>query len=147
VMAAISGPEVDVSGGSQVGHDAEPEEVAGALKARAGPVIDRLGVHRVFPVEVELHELVEVPVEADIDHFDLVGPEIGVGQSAGEHLLAEGQFAEAGVDLEGAEPALSAAKVEGMDRVDERGSLARLAGEQISRLDEIPRDGEVDGPG
>src|SRR4051794_25155789 len=38
----------------------------------------------VLPIKINLHELVQVPVQADVDHLGTVGPEVGIGQAGGE---------------------------------------------------------------
>src|SRR6185437_581835 len=65
----------------------------------------------------------------------------------GEDGAAEGEVAVPGLDLPGAGAELAAAKVERADRVDERGPLSRLAGQEVGRLGHEPGDRKVDGPG
>src|SRR4051794_19851092 len=62
---------------------ANPEQVVGPPERAVGGG-HRAAEHGVFPVEVDLEELIEVPVAADVDHLGVIGPEVRVGQAGGE---------------------------------------------------------------
>ena len=44
--------------------------------------------------------LVQIPVEARVDEIGPVRPQVGVGQSAGEHLLADLSVADPGLEFD-----------------------------------------------
>src|SRR5262249_17767982 len=100
----------------------------------------------VLPVEVDLDEFVEIPVEADVDHLGVIGPEVRVGQVAGEDLAAQSEIAEAGSQLEGPQTEMARAEVEGPERVDQRPVADRLTSHEVPGLDEIATHRDADGP-
>src|SRR4051812_32174087 len=104
-------------GGSEVELEPEPEQVAGLLE-RAGPVDDRIAEDGLLPVEVDLGVLVQVPVEAEVGHEDVVGPEVGIGESGPEDVPAEVDRGEPGGRLDRPEAELRSLEVERAERVD-----------------------------
>src|ERR1700678_3830026 len=103
---------------SEVELNPQPVEVVRLLGVPR-VVEDGVAEHGVLPVEVDLDESVEIPVEANIDHLGLIGPEGRVGQAASEDLPAQLEFAEAGRDLEGSQAEMAFAEVEWAERVDQ----------------------------
>src|SRR2546423_1529656 len=81
---------------------ANPEQVAGTPERTVG------GGHGtvedgVLPVEVDLDELVEIPVDAGVNQLGVIGPQVRVGQAGGEDPGVEVELAIAGGHLPGAE--------------------------------------------
>src|SRR5262249_52181543 len=106
---------------SEVELEPRPEQVVRrhecGTAARAAPGEDRCGKDGVLPIKVNLHELVQVPVEADVDQLDAVGPEVGIGQAGGEDLVAEAHLAVPDVGLKGTQAKLPRTEVEARERV------------------------------
>jgi hypothetical protein len=75
---------------SEVNLKPEPELIAGGLHA-AGSKQNRIAKPGVLPSEIDLDELVPVPVHPQIDGGKLVRPEVGIGQAAREDLPANVQ--------------------------------------------------------
>jgi hypothetical protein len=111
--------------GSEVDLEPQPVQVVRLLEP-AGVEEDGDAENRVLPVEVDLDELVEIPVEADIDYLGMVGPEVRVGQAAGEDRLAQRQVAVSGRDLEGPQAEMARVQVEGAQGIDQRPVADRL---------------------
>jgi hypothetical protein len=73
--------------GSEEEREPQPEQVGRPVES-AGSVEDGLAEDRVLPVEVDLGVTVGIPVQPRIDGVDVRGPEVGLGQSRGERVVA-----------------------------------------------------------
>ena len=98
-----------------------------------------------LPVEIHLEEFVKIPVEADVHHLGFIGPEVGIGQAAGEDLSTQLELAEAGRDLEGPQSEVARSEVEWAERVDQGPVAERLAGQDVPCLDRIAARRDADG--
>jgi hypothetical protein len=56
----------------------KPEQIA-RLPELTGAGEDRTAEYGVFPVELHLYELVEIPVAADVNQLGVTGPKVRVG--------------------------------------------------------------------
>src|SRR5690242_1435604 len=65
---------------SKVYLRSQPEQVAPTIRSTVAG-LNGPGVQRLLPIEVELDVLVQVPVEAEINRVDFVGPQVSVGKS------------------------------------------------------------------
>ena len=79
---------------------------------------DRVAELGVLPDERQLDVLGPVPVEADVDRVEAVGPEVGVGQAGGEDLVADVEQVVAPDQLERPRPEPAGAEVEVAERLD-----------------------------
>src|SRR6202040_3646059 len=84
--------------GSEVELGPNPEQVVRLPEVTVGGE-DRSAEEGVFPVEVDLDELVEIPVGADVNQLRVIGPEVRVGQAGGEDPGIEVELAKAGGQL------------------------------------------------
>src|SRR5262249_21297475 len=98
-------------GSSEVDLGANPEEVVRPLRAAVAGE-HRVAEHGVLPVEVDLDELVEVPVAPDVHQPGAVGPESRVGQALREDPGIEEEIAVPGRDLPRTEAEAARAQVE-----------------------------------
>ena len=53
-----------------------------------------------LPIDLHFEEFIEIPVEANVDHLGVVGPEIRIGNPASEDLPAQAELAVASGKLE-----------------------------------------------
>jgi hypothetical protein len=83
-----------------------------------GTVDHGLTEDRVFPIQVDLDELVQVPVDANIDKRGLVGPKFGVAKSARKYLPADRQLAESSRWFKCAQAESAGSNVERVNGID-----------------------------
>jgi hypothetical protein len=69
---------------SEVELTPDPEQVGGTAE-KAFCLVDqhRRPERSMLPVDVELDPAVGVPVDAEVDHVDVVGPQVAVGERGG----------------------------------------------------------------
>src|SRR6202008_2340706 len=103
--------------GSEEDLSADPEQVVRLPEVIAGGE-DRAAKRDVLPVEVDLDELVHVPVQADVDLLDVIGPQVRVGQAGGEDPGIDVELAIAGGHFPGAVAEAALAQVEGAQWLD-----------------------------
>src|SRR4051812_7815105 len=89
-----------------------------------------------FPVEIDFHEFVEVPIHAGIDQLSPAGPPRWIGQACRKDRRIEPQIAVASRHLPGPEAKAAGTQIEWTVRVDQRAVAQRLARQDIARLRE-----------
>src|SRR5262249_14919370 len=91
---------------------------------------------RVLPPDVDLDELVQVPVAPDVDQLGAIRPESRVCEAGGEHHRVEAEVTVPGRRLERTDPETPRTQVERAQRLDKRAVADRLAGDEIPGLHE-----------
>src|SRR5205807_6082707 len=84
-----------------------------------------------------------VPVHAQVDGVEGVGPLVGVGKAAGEDALAQAEGAVAALQLDRPGTELPLLDAERPERLDLRPPVDRLAGQEVARGDVIRTDGNL----
>src|SRR5262249_22669771 len=130
--------------GSEVDLSAYPKHVVRLLGAAPGGE-DNAGEDCVFPADVDLDELVQVPVATDVDQLGAIGPEEWVDKSGSEDPGIEVEFAVPDRRLERAEAELPLLEAERMEWIDERAIADRLTRYEVPGLREpaVDRDARL----
>src|SRR5512135_3704384 len=129
---------------SEVDVAADPEQVGAAAEDALRLVDeDRRPERRVLPVEVELDPAVGVPVDAEVDHRDVVGPEAAVGEVVFEEDIPQVELAIADERLDGARAPFPTNEAERPQGHDCRPTLDVFAGHEVGERDVVALHGDL----
>src|SRR5262249_19254345 len=118
---------------SEVDLAPEPEQVGSAAENATRVDEDGRSVGRVLPVEIEFDPAVRVPVDAQVDHPDVVGPERTVGEAVLEDDIPQIELAVADVRLDSARPPFAFERPERPHGHDSRPTLDLLARDEVAQ--------------
>src|SRR5262249_35869972 len=128
---------------SEVELASEPEQVGATAEDALRINENRRAIRRVLPVDVELDPAVGVPVDAKVDHADVVGPELAVGEAILEYDIPQVELAIANERPDRARTPFAAERPKRPQGHDGRPTLDFLAGNEVAQHGVEPAHGDL----